>query len=131
MNGKNKSNNNMREDYIEFKTAKLAKEKGFEQTGDRLYGINTRDNKPHYWTNHRYTPTKDEYVAPTQTLLQKWLRTKEIFVYVIPEDHGSFRYEFFDEGASYFPEPSDHVYFDTWEEALEDGLQKALKLIKV
>ena len=65
----------MKEQLISFSTAKLAKEKGFDNYDVANYyreGIN-------YALNNSGTSTIKEvgnYPAPTQSLLQKWLREK-------------------------------------------------------
>jgi hypothetical protein len=136
----------MKEKLVEFKTAKLAKEKGFnvEYTSCQMFyitdeeGINYLEDKP------RRTPFEHHtyILSPTQSLLQKWLREKhKIYVDTnhsrVNDDeevtlHQSnitivsciHSYNF-----KWIKESSD-CYGETYEEALEKGLYEALKLIK-
>jgi len=99
----------MKEELISFETAKLAKRKGFGDTVDTI--------------------TLPE--RPTQSLLQKWLRELDdwsILVYVVPYFSIEPRKEqcfIWRRGVLISLEPE-----NTYEEALEKGLQEALKLIK-
>ena len=108
----------MKEELITFETAKLAKEKGFD-----IEVLN------HY--NHEYSYDKAEifqddvknselesyeYSAPTQALLQKWLReVHEINVIRVNFEIKS---------------DIDMCTHKTYEQALEKGLIEALKLIE-
>ena len=83
-----------------------------------------------------YEPIK--YPAPTQGLLQKWLRDREEnIIIVIPmravhRNYNGWYYEVFTQ-LTKKDNPVLIIYsnenFDTYEEALEKGLQEALKLI--
>tara|TARA_R110001632_G_scaffold40980_1_gene102808 strand:+ start:1467 stop:1871 length:405 start_codon:yes stop_codon:yes gene_type:complete len=134
----------MKEQLITFDTAKLAKEKGFEnKTPHKL----RRDYYNHLGEiNGDVTEYIKAYVAnkglekyntidaPSQSLLQKWLR----------EEHkinveSNYLPNIQKYSCLYIPMRgkaciSDRKYvsklkFDTYEEALEEGLQEALKLI--
>lgn len=145
----------MTEELISFETAKLAKEKGFNiriqhtvngqnclyflDTGEVPKMINT--NQIDNWNDDK----KFQHVcsAPTQSLLQKWLR--EIHKIHIEID-------FYDNARTYHFEyrvitSKNRDYndldmidsakrhynakkFNTYEKALEQGLYQALKLIK-
>lgn len=73
------------EDYVSFETAKLLKEKGFQQlqdncryfTTEMIYSINVDDNGEHHFV-HQYPAgvyNKDNYIAaPTLQMVMKWLR---------------------------------------------------------
>lgn len=98
---------NMKESIITFKTAKLAKEKGFEEN----------------------------IATPTQALLQKWLREKhDIFVVVSPHIYNSSVVLMLTVNqvisAEEFPHNYARVHTGTYEEAFEEGLQVALKFLK-
>ena len=128
----------MTEELITFDTAKLAKEKGFiVGNGADLFGRFYHPNKE-LTSNNR----GDNFSAPTQSLLQRWLREKhKIYITVIPrKPHSDFRGEVMfqlislykdkiDGDVSSFIKPSEPLY-NLYEEALEKGLQIALKLIK-
>lgn len=141
----------MKEDLISFDTAKLAKEKGFDWGCNHFY---TSAKKPYATRGFEYRsdayvedcnwnngfgsyPTKASDVlcsAPTQSLLQRWLREEQdIDVYIVPNGiakkqginlyhpclwvKGDYQSEMHSEGV--------------FENALEIGLQEALKLIKL
>ena len=112
------------EGLISFETAKLAEEKGFKKLCDFSYdedGILTGNCEQSY-----------NYVAPTQSLLQKWLREEHhlivIVAYQYEHDSTPYSYWIYKENNSL---PLNQWINDlkTYEEALEKGLQEALKLI--
>lgn len=136
----------MKEQLIDFETAKLAKEKGFKHnsicydgSGEIMENINSYTNN--YMQRFRYE-------APTQSLLQKWLREEHgIWVTVIPEfkeNHpyytlegkqiGRDKYNQFQDWHTIKIQNAEHN-LEMWhtnynfEEALEKGLLQALKLI--
>lgn len=120
----------MKEQLITFETATLAKEKRFGWNCRFLYkstedGWEEGQGVDYNWNNF------DSYSAPTQSLLQKWLR--EIHKIIIDV------YSWIDHAADcnddyeyklYVNHKVIYVHFKTYEEALEVGLQEALKLIK-
>lgn len=74
-------------------------------------------------------------IYPTQSLAQKWLReTKNLHISIIRNACG-YGYDICkaDNGThitdGIFDDPNDGGQWDTYEEALEAGLQEALKLI--
>jgi len=70
------------------------------------------------------------YAAPTQSLLQRWLREEhkiDIFLGKGGEDGSKYHAEDITKGGVIVIEDSE--MFPTYEEALEKGLQEALKLI--
>lgn len=135
----------MKDQLITFETAKLAKEKGFNE-----YCYN-------YWIDEN-TQTNEHYIgklvkefkpipAPTQSLLQKWLREKHnIDVVISPERYYTgvnylvqaqkwdlnadpeVKLNFVIKGSCWY---NDNHEYPTYEEALEKGLQEALKLIEL
>jgi hypothetical protein len=136
----------MEEQLISFETAKLAKEKGFELES-KPYSRLVREKDVYYWNNPKFGQIppnlSDEFhIAPTQSLLQKWLR--EVHgIYVQPFYHPNtistceIKAEleiirvFAQDGItkSITPPSIKGKEFDSYEEALEIGLQAALKLI--
>jgi hypothetical protein len=141
----------MKEQLISFETAKLAKEKGFDGICDYLWNF-PRSNKLETCKHKNSELNKDKawYSAPTQSLLQKWLREKHsIHVYPLMQREWSYsedKLEFEEYICMIFslkdtPDKTILPYvealdFDctihesTYEKALEKGLQEALKLIK-
>ena len=147
----------MKEQLISFETAKLAKEKGFDVPVDSLYSMYSNNNviidndylrKYNKFDKKEYIKTKNWNLkkkftsAPTQSLLQKWLReVYNISVNPIPNFKTNLnQYHlgivFINKGvvdATIIKSDAAYkttVLFDSYEEALEKGLQEALKLIK-
>lgn len=128
----------MKEQLVGFEVAKLAKEKQFYD--ENVYG-EVRLSQPNYYDNsgvlhdirEAFDPKdydlKDCCNAPTQSLLQKWLRE-------IHNIHISVEPETYKPDTDYISEiimlPRNFLTYrgKTYEEALEFGLQQALKLIK-
>ena len=107
----------MKEQLITFETAKLAKEKGFTIGVDLILYLYLE---------------KGFYIgAPTQSLLQKWLREQHNLE-VISMHADDFVWwkvkvrRLSKVGAELI---KTEMEFNTYEEALEKGLQEALKLI--
>ena len=153
----------MKEQLISSETAKLAKEKGFSWEVYDFYYQEKSNFKPYLTRGSEYDSDRDckwdwnlnggvsgellkiipypnsnkgyYYSAPTQSLLQKWLREKHkihIIVYVMENSDGNIYYDFgLKRIVNYLSDNSSKpMEFSTYEEALEVGLQEALKLIK-
>jgi len=141
----------MKEQLTSIETAKLAKEKGFNIKTHDYFAKHVYDKKYHeytgynddYWgENYEYDwntngepfkPfSKDCYSRPTQSLLQKWLR-EEHGVDVIILLANTSRHCYIGEiWQTIKNEPVHSLNLSdsgTYEEALEKGLQEALKLI--
>lgn len=139
----------MKEDLITYKTALLAKEKGFDEITEFWWEIGSGDindgNKtPCLYSSpgnslqnstlmkeYKYQDIRcGEFSAPTQALLQKWLREKHK-IHVQPQKF--FHNKGFKIGKILISESSYNGphggKFDNYEEALEYGLKEALKLI--
>lgn len=121
----------MQEEIISFETAKLAKEKGFNWECE--YGFlkqenNIEDHEIKHKNDLYLIDCINEYLyAPTQSLLQKWLREVHK-IYCDPILRPNLRYSWEINTLSYID--VSEKSFETYEEALEIGLQQALKLIK-
>lgn len=146
----------MKEEVISFKTAKLAKEKGFDWE-THSYFSKPKYSKEYehlvgfdddYWGNNYYYDwntngepfkpfSKDCYSIPTQSLLQKWLReehkiyvTVDVSVYEEPERFAA-EISGYGERGVFMPVMIDgFTIYNNYEQALEEGLYQALKLIK-
>jgi hypothetical protein len=135
----------MKEELITYDTAKLAKEKGFdypyifpEQVGVLSCYSEIGDLGTSLMNNAIYN-----IQAPTQSLLQRWLREEhnlEVsacsnasgFLWMIDKSYhdgnisgGTFIKDSNDSGPNFSGE------WETYEEALEQGLIEALKLIEI
>ena len=144
----------MEDTRITFETAKLAKEKGFNEREHYFYKVKSENDIELYGCTKKqlvgfkgYTPiyhkvrdyhTNKEKLnaklyrcsAPTQSLLAKWLREEHnIIILVDYEGIDGYYYKFYSykEGNKNY-DASDKNY-NTYEEAYEIGLQEALKLI--
>ena len=121
----------LQEDYVSFETAKKLKEKGFPQDcrfGQLRYSVD----------GERYIPQESNCefccACPTLSLVQKWFREeKKIYLDVISETNGKWEngvvYEFSIMKQGLDNLEIDLVIYDTYEEALSAGINKALELI--
>jgi hypothetical protein len=68
----------MEDSFVSFKTAKSAKEKGFDNiVCDAYYHINEGYSKGYaFCYSHIEKQSEDAILKPTKSLLQKWLREK-------------------------------------------------------
>lgn len=140
----------MKDELVTFETAKLAKEKGFEsKCNGYYYHIEDEHNlitnsllcAKNY--NDPVITTERYSSAPTQSLLQRWLReehnisvdittdaftndTDNTYVYQCVVWEGVIDKEIMLSKINL----SHEFYEDTYEQALETGLFEALKLIK-
>lgn len=126
------------EQYVSFETTKLAKEKGFDIP--TRYGFSERRSLVRVDTSDNWNQYKELYSRPTQSLLARWLREKhKLFIEVTVDFIRLIR-----EGDStkYYPiyyykivnlKNADYTNnkeeFRFYEEAMEAGLQDALKLL--
>ncbi len=136
----------MEEQLISFSAAKLAKEKGFNWKIDYCYPRFTKGlmvaGKIIIMGDRDANDTKNYVSAPTQSLLQKWLREKHSIHVALrfqpsqPTMSG-FYYRGYIAHFSVFDDKlmilSKDISFtkpmQSYEEALEGGLKEALKLI--
>ena len=135
----------LKDQLITLKTAQIAKEKGYNQNPYRTneaYGPEYTDG-----TNVRlrssslFNPDSNTCVAPTQTSLQTWLRKKhkyDVEAYSNASGYNwcinkSFHKDWFSGGThvkdSDMSGPNSGGGWDTYEEALEQGLIEALLMI--
>jgi hypothetical protein len=126
----------MKEQLITFETAKLAKEKGFKIKQKKGYFSEVETP-----TNSGYRTLPEFGFAPTQSLLQKWIREAhdiQVYSQSYTVRGGKQGKRFGDYIYVINPLYGEHVLmedardskFQTYEGALEIGLQEALKLIK-
>ena len=134
----------MKEKLISFKTAKLAKEKGFDEGTNNGYG---KDNEELHWTEYIIFHNRNNGMisASTQSLLQKWLRDEhDVYIQISEDFYGDginhlvqvLIYDANESKNDYFSIKSsgqwgDNNEFKTYEDALEKGLQEALNRIEL
>ena len=131
----------MVEELISFETAKLAKEKGFSEFTQEVFN---QFGKLFIFNSGLLT-NHERIQAPTQSLLQKWLRETHFLNvevthhgYNKEDNHFSFRAKVktitkikqSDNNGCLSDVQGDFYIFRSYEQALEKGLQEALKLIK-
>ena len=124
----------MTEELITLETAKLLKEKGFnEYCKDIIREDNGRMMQSVFRTNKDLP--KGAYSRPTQSIAAKWLReTKNLHISIIRNACG-YGYDICkaDNGThitdGIFKGSNDGGQWDTYEETLEAGIQESLKLI--
>lgn len=130
----------MEEDIVSFETAKLAFEKGYLELARYMYDEygnleSALDHTGEVFFDADNLRSADDngykmVLAPELHVLQKWLREKkdEIIIPYFDVVTEKYFYFLFRKGATY--KMSNERQFDTYEQALEDGLIKALKLIQ-
>ena len=121
----------MEEQSITFETAKLAKEKGFDFRTPDVWADYTGGVKCRK-VNLTLKLTDNEYNAPTQSLLQKWLREKhDAYINITPVTMVGIVVYYKAEVAvpsMVWDEPI-KIKEGKYEEVLEQCLQEVLKLI--
>lgn len=139
----------MKENLINYDTAVLAKMLGFQEPTLSYYVV---IKSPTSWRRHEETiktvklrsKVKDDdlinhnhsqfnrFAAPTQGLLQKWLRVNyNLEVVVMPHKFTDYSYTVFANSVTQDAEKlCQRFHFEDYKEALEHGLQKALYLIE-
>lgn len=133
----------MKDELITYETAVLAEEKGFEgmvyAMYDAIFGyldytrVNEYDKYSYDLFHSTAEVSKTAFPAPTQSLLQRWLREEHditVNAYRTWAMHCSYNYSVLqgndvDNEIIQACEPN-----RTYEQALEAGLQEALKLIR-
>ena len=129
----------MQEKLVEFNTAVLAKQKGFNGKSNYYYAKSK--TRVHYGIYNKLHSFK-HIAATTQSSLQKWLREEhnciiEVTFYgenIIALDDIKYAVEidYYGKNFNFISDSSDYYSngYNTYEEALEVGLFNALKLIK-
>ena len=128
----------MQEQLITFETAKLAKEKGFNEYCFYCYRmVDGEFMFEQRGFNNTLAEISKKIVSPTQSLLQKWLREEHnLYVEVFTANYAwNNKVKFYYHVREIHSKHDDkyHNYrteiVGTYEEALEKGLYEALKLI--
>jgi len=134
------------EDYVSFETAKLLKEKGFDESISMVYmsyGHLRKLNRYDSIRNSNYNDiTKNyfEYTAPTLQMAMKWLREdKKILISIfchIDKGYWFCIQHFIDSPYKFATSESIHrkeeilgkiQYYDTYEQACEAAIKYCLK----
>lgn len=126
----------MRDEICTYEVCKLAKEKGFNVRTFDWYDYTGNYNKGFFPHELHECPRYREYYAPTQSLLQRWLREEKgyaISVTAYPTlaslKKVCYAWEIKSSSDGVFMKSVDSEYtFSTYELALEDALKYALEL---
>lgn len=132
----------MEDTLVSYETAKLAKEVGFDS--DYVIQCYRKDGRVtlyskqghHYYIKVGKKIFEDfDCIAPTQPLLQKWIREKhllhiEIYGFVSGDEQTRQYYHCIRNMKKYCDLTDDSETFNSYEDCLEDGLFTALKLIQ-
>ena len=118
------------EEICTYEVCKLAKEKGFDVQTFDWYDYTGNYNKGFIPHKLHECPRYKEYYAPTQSLLQRWLREEKKWNVVVRmyEEEGYYWFIQNSKGqlqSSYFTYADE--MFATYELALEDALKYALE----
>lgn len=120
----------MEETFCSLETAKLLKEKGFQERC-RAYWHTICELYTCRLSPCDYNNGIEFYAsAPTQSFAQQWIREKGIHIGVYANASGwGWILTKCGGNGSCIKEIEDDTFFDTYEDALEEGLKQALKLI--
>lgn len=130
------------EQYVSFDTAKMLKEAGFDVP---CRGVYVTDRTGYYeFREYDNKQTKDdlclntedgfqyEYLAPTQALAARWLR--EVYnLHISTEPYaGTWHWVLWNVNGTFITNSATRGKedFETCEEAIEDALREAIKLVK-
>lgn len=127
-----------KEDYVSLETAKMLKEKGFNEPCNAWYGINGSEFASADTSNHNYTFPKDSrYSKPTLYEAHKWIWERhKMFVSAAPNSPFTAPLEFFfwidfpTETIDVFGSLITEEHFPSYQQALDAGIRYALNLIK-
>ena len=144
----------MKDTRITFETAKLAKEKGFNERVHYFYKVRSENDIELYGCTRKqlvgfkghvpiYHKVRDYHTnkeklnaklyrcsAPTQSLLSKWLREKydiDVIINTYRNQNQKYYKYFISEKSKNIIKSEEN--YNTYEDALEIGLQEALKSI--
>ena len=126
----------MIEEFVKLETAKLLKEKGFMEDVFTFYEADSIEGdmklSETYDKSENFNEKDDCFSAPTQSLTQKWLRNTKFLHIEIGYMYGDYwLYDILTIPTHDLIGLEDRapVRYNTYEEALEAGIQEALKLI--
>lgn len=114
----------MEEKLVSYEVAKLAKEVGFNVVTEYRFFYNSE-----LTTKTPSQSSKPTIYAPTQSLLQKWLRevhSIDITIALVATQYGFYIHK----GRNYTNDGESYSFLGTYEQALEQAILKAIKLCK-
>lgn len=125
----------MQEELVSFQVAKLAKEKGFNIFTGKAW-IKKEGQELFFVPVYTGVTNGVDYHAPTQVLLQRWLReVHDINITILICGADYHQYILHDKGRKYIKTVDNPITYENhknnWEDTLEKGLQEALTLITI
>jgi len=124
------------EDYVSFETAKLLKEKGFNERLLTFY-ITDEAKKEGCFQLMAFTDDKIDnnhsdhcFLAPTLQMACKWLRkVHNIYMGIFPthNDDGSIHFIWQTYNSDYLVTGDCDIFYSTYEEACEDAIKYCLE----
>lgn len=114
------------EEICTYEVCKLAKEKGFDVPTHYAYNENCQKAMYMELCLNRNTKDSHSISAPTQSLLQRWLREEKGLHITVPFDNNEFWWQI-KNLANGDSEYGEVLGFDTYELALEDAELYCLK----
>lgn len=122
-----------KEDYVSLEVAKLLKEKGFNERCERRFVEKIDGTEREGWNDDlcAICEVYDVIYYPKPTLYEaaKWLRVNHrilVTPYYVTDDKYTYHILRMDEGNNYC---HNYSQYDSYEEALNAGIEEALKLI--
>jgi hypothetical protein len=124
---------------VEYETAKLAKEQNFDLIESSDYFYDGFTGKLDFTKNGYQENVTGNYrvAAPTQELLRKWLRDKDILIEIHLDRTSApkyafsvYKYTYFGNYENIIIDPKEWCLYRLYEEALEEALLTALKSIE-
>lgn len=110
--------------YVNFETAKLLKEKGFNE------GCSTTYTPNGFFHTHNYRPLLGDIFAPTQQMAMAWLREEyKLFIEIrvgINDDEIWYDFDVLPLDDRHINPIDEMNEFDTYEEAVETAIQYCL-----
>lgn len=126
----------IKEDYVSFETAKLLKEKGFDERCTHYYKnekylVDLGNSNIHSYAN---SDLVEEFVAPTLQMAMKWLRKEHnihIQIWILEEKGYWFDVEKILNAQykhkSLYSTGLEDIYFESYEEACEAAIKYSLE----
>ncbi|OUO00471.1 hypothetical protein [Bacteroides clarus] len=125
----------MTEEFVTLETSKLLKEKGFKEDVFTFYEAECVEGDLELFESYEvenFNTRPDRFSAPPQSIAQKWLREDKNLHVEVSYMHGDYWiYDILTIPNHDLIGLSDRplVHYKSYEEALEAGMQEALKLI--
>lgn len=125
-----------KEDFVSYDQAKILKRAGYDGLTCHYYDVDTEEFKPSISPHHTicydtYNDYENFIAAPTIHQVQKWLREKEIFIFVyraVPP-LGYYFYIIKTNDGIPIADGNEGYRASTYEQALSDSINKGLKIL--